>query len=191
MKQNKRGGLDLSIQTVVIVVLSLTLLGLGIAFIRNMFDDVTVTQERINDQIRDQILQDLAVGNQKMLFPHLDLSLAPNKIAYLQVGIKNMEDKSNEFKVSIKRSISSEQFTDIVSSQSPQDAESDAIFFWDATTQVIGAGESRVVPIFHEAESKKGTYLYKLEVLYGGQDGKIDGVGDGTYDAKTFFVTVS
>src|SRR3989344_4015977 len=108
MKQNKRGGLDLSIQTVVIVVLSLTLLGLGIAFIRNMFDDVTVTQERINDQIRDQILQDLAVGNQKMLFPHLDLSLAPNKIAYLQVGIKNMEDKSNEFKVSIKRSISSE-----------------------------------------------------------------------------------
>src|SRR3989338_6840926 len=95
----KRGGLDLSIQTIVIVVLAMTLLGLGLGFIRNQFKNLSETTISVQDQIRQQILDDLRVGNKKLSFPTGNVLLSSGDSKDLAVGVQNLEDQPITFEL--------------------------------------------------------------------------------------------
>ena len=65
----KKASLELSIQTIIIVVLAMTLLGLGLGFIRNMFGGIGGISEDVTEQVRQKILDDLIQGDIKISFP--------------------------------------------------------------------------------------------------------------------------
>jgi len=58
MSFNKRASLEISIQAIVIVVLAMTILGLGLGFVRGLFKNITSTTEDVTEQVRQKILDD-------------------------------------------------------------------------------------------------------------------------------------
>ena len=89
---NKRGSLEISIQAIVIVVLAMTLLGLGLGFIRGMFKNITGTTEDVTEQVRQKILDDLIQGDKKVSFPRTDVTIDKGGAIVLTVGIRNKKD---------------------------------------------------------------------------------------------------
>ena len=71
MSFNKRASLEISIQAIVIVVLAMTILGLGLGFVRGLFKNISSTTEDVTEQVRQKILDDLITGDKKFHFPRL------------------------------------------------------------------------------------------------------------------------
>jgi len=74
-KFKKKGALQLSINAIVIVVLAMSLLGLGLTFIRSIFKGLEEQRSEITEQVKQQILEDLRTGNKKLSFPSTDVDL--------------------------------------------------------------------------------------------------------------------
>ena len=67
--KNRKASLELSIRAIVIVILAMTLLGLGLGFIRTMFKDISGITTDVSEQIRQQILDDLITNDKRVSFP--------------------------------------------------------------------------------------------------------------------------
>jgi len=86
---NKKSSLEISIQAIVIVVLAMTLLGLGLGFIKGMFKNITDVSTATFDQIKDQLQRDLVNSNQKLIFSQTKINLERGKSVLLGWGIRN------------------------------------------------------------------------------------------------------
>ena len=95
--KNKKSSLELSIRTIVVVVLAMTLLGLGLGFIRSMFENLGETTFSVQDQIKQQILEDLRTGDKKLSFPTSEIKIGKQASKILAVGVKNTEEISDDF----------------------------------------------------------------------------------------------
>lgn len=89
---NKKASLEISIQAIVIVVLAMTILGLGLGFVRNMFKNIGSTTEDVTEQVRQKILDDLITGDKKISFPKSEVVLDKGGSQILTVGIRNKEN---------------------------------------------------------------------------------------------------
>ncbi len=96
---NKKASLEISIQAIVIVVLAMTLLGLGLGFIRGMFKNISSTTEDVTEQVRQKILDDLITGDKKISFPKTEITMDKGGSEILTVGIRNKNDRSLNYKV--------------------------------------------------------------------------------------------
>ena len=101
MSFNKRASLEISIQAIVIVVLAMTLLGLGLGFIRNMFKNIGSTTEDVTEQVRQRILDDLITGDKKISFPKTDITLEKAGSEVVAIGIRNKGDRPLNYKMDI------------------------------------------------------------------------------------------
>lgn len=99
MRFNKRASLEISIQAIVIVVLAMTLLGLGLGFIRGMFKNIGSTTEDVTEQVRQRILDDLITGDKKISFPKTDITIDKGGSTVLTVGIRNKKDTPLHYKM--------------------------------------------------------------------------------------------
>ena len=96
---NKKASLEISIQAIVIVVLAMTLLGLGLGFIRNMFKSIGSTTEDVTEQVRQRILDDLITGDKKISFPKSEIVIDKGGSQVLTVGVRNKKDRSLNYKI--------------------------------------------------------------------------------------------
>src|SRR3989338_10616564 len=99
MFRNKRASLEISIQAIVIVILAMTLLGLGLGFIRGMFKDIGGVTTDVTEQIRQQILDDLITNDKKVSFPKTQILIDKGGSEVLAVGIRNKEDAPLCYKI--------------------------------------------------------------------------------------------
>ena len=86
---NKRASLEISIQAIVIVVLAMTLLGLGLGFIKGLFGNISSLSAATFDKISDQLSRDLVNGNEKLVFSQTKINIERGKSILLGWGIKN------------------------------------------------------------------------------------------------------
>ena len=96
---NKRASLEISVQAIVIVVLAMTLLGLGLGFIRGMFKSIGSTTEDVTEQVRQRILDDLITGDKKVSFPKTEITIDKGGSEVLTVGIRNKKDSTLYYKM--------------------------------------------------------------------------------------------
>ncbi len=96
---NKKSSLELSIRTIVIVVLAMTLLGLGLGFIKNMFGDIGGLTEDVTAQVREKIIDDLISGDKKVSFPKTEIVIDKGKSEMLTVGLRNKNDYTLFYKM--------------------------------------------------------------------------------------------
>lgn len=89
IRRNRRASLELSIRAIVIVILAMTLLGLGLGFIRNMFADIGGISTDVTQQIRQQILDDLITNDKKISFPKTQILIDKGGAEILTVGVRN------------------------------------------------------------------------------------------------------
>ena len=99
MNFNKKASLEISIQAIVIVVLAMTLLGLGLGFIREMFTDITKTSTKVSAQVRDSIVDQLITGDKKLSFPETKITANKGASELLTIGIRNKGNDPLDYKV--------------------------------------------------------------------------------------------
>jgi hypothetical protein len=86
---DKKGSLELSIRAIVIVVLAMTLLGLGLAFVKNIFGSAEELSATSFDKISDQLQRDLVNVDEKLVFSQTKVSIDKGKSSLLGWGIRN------------------------------------------------------------------------------------------------------
>lgn len=189
----KKGSLNLSIEVIVVVVIAFVVLGLGLGFVRTQFEDIKQTTSTIQEQIKQQVLDDLRTGNKKLSFPATQIRMGVNEQGVHAVGIRNVGDQTLKFKLTFEVKIGGENFgtfTPGTSRGSDEAIAPSARVDWDDSKQELVAGESRVYPITIVAPSKAENYLYRVSVI------EVTDTGTpipnkSLYDSRTFFVKTS
>ncbi len=187
----KKGSLELSVNAIVIVVLAMTLLGLGLAFIRGQMKNISDTGNVVVGQIREQILDDLRRSDKKLSMPQTDFEMHIGSSKTIAFGIKNMEDHTLHFKIKV---IDLNENADDCTNGNPdhehvsrnRNAEVPkecAAFRWDSSEQTLKPSEANVYPIKLFAPKIASTYMYKIFI--------IDTSTGEEYTSKTFYVTTS
>lgn len=188
----KKGSLQLSINAIVIIVLAMTLLGLGLGFIRNQFESIGDIGGDVQEQIRQQILEDLRTGDKKLSFPTSELKIGRRDDTVTAMGIKNVESKQINFGVFIRSAggTGSLEVSDLeFRYQNESTGAAPYAFFLDPA-------DATVVPVRIETGTQTGTNTYAITVEYALQSGCNPAdpsewcPESAPYAQKTFFLTV-
>lgn len=176
---NKKASLEISIQAIVIVVLAMTLLGLGLGFIRGMFKNITSTTEDVTEQVRQKVLDDLITGDKKISFPKTEVTLGKGESTLLTVGIRNKKDQTLHYTI---------RFTPISDPKGNPFVADDWFQLAQVrgTSYILGPSESDVrnirVSIPSTLGLESGSYVLTFDVL----DDDISKV----YAQKDFFIVI-
>ncbi len=182
---NKKSSLEMSIQAIVIVVLAMTLLGLGLGFIKGMFRNITSTTEGVSEQVRQKILDDLIQGDKKISFPKTEVIIDKGGSAVLSVGIRNKGE--TELKYNIR-------FTPVTAPGNQQfTIDNPKWFQYDESEFKLGSAQNEVrnirlsIPDHYVISGASrnvdaGSYFLTFDVL--------EQPGNKIYDSKDFFVVV-
>ncbi len=160
-RMHKKGALELSINAIVIVILAMTLLGLGLGFVRNMFRDIGDTTEQVQEQMKEQILDDLRRGDKKLSFPSASLQVEKGEEEVIVIGVKNTGSQTLNFRIRLFEIVGTDS-VELGSTSKPVDGNKYG-YFWDTTPQTLSAGEPNVFPITLSTENDAtGTRLFKI-----------------------------
>ena len=182
-RPNKKASLSLSINAIVMIVLALTLLGLGLGFIRGMFKQITTTTTTVQEQVKEQILDDLRTGNKKLSFPSTNVNLDRGSITTLAFGVKNTKGLGNlVFKIDVG----------VTGAKGNSDVTEDMVdppinFFYEEGPFTLGAADSEVYA-FQITDLANAVEVYKVKIKI--IELKEDGTEVGVYSEKTFFLNV-
>ena len=192
---NRKASLNLSIEAIVIVVIAFTVLGLGLGFVKSQIGDIQTTSSAVQEQISQQILDDLRTGNKRLSFPTQEVKLGAGDSEVLAIGVKNTLDSQIDIKILVQRQ-SGSTFSSLIPT-SAGGTPTSGNFFWDDSIQTLDPGESRVFNLKYFSETKTGTYLYKVIVVYssdpttGISSDPATAILRQTYDSKSFFTTTT
>ena len=111
-KPNKKASLNLSINAIVIIVLAMTLMGLGLGFIRGMFGKISGISEATFEKIAEQLNTDLATSEAPLLFSKSRTTMERGATALEGVGVRNDADSSITYGIKIITANCPERKTD-------------------------------------------------------------------------------
>ncbi len=89
--EGKRGAVELSITTIVVVVIGVTLLVLGLTFVYNIFGDIGEQQKKLGEFTDEQIRDIFSESDQSLNIPTTDFTVKIGEIFNLDMVIKNNE----------------------------------------------------------------------------------------------------
>ena len=172
MRINKKATLQLSINAIVIIVLAMTILGLGLGFVRGQFKQIGSTGSQVQEQIKEQILEQMRTGGKKVAVQK-QINLGRRESAVVGIGIKNVEEGPVDLEMNI------------AFKQKKGGGEDEIEFFYDPGPFSLGPTEEKVLSAEASSGSSSGTYIYEVVYIYA--DG--DAMGE-VYDKASFFVKV-
>jgi len=106
--RNKKGALEMSIGTVVVIVLGMTMLILGLVLVRNIFAGATHNVDIINDKVRGEISKLFSEeDNTRVVFflPNNEAKIKKGESFGVAFGIKNNvagESQAGQFEYKVK-----------------------------------------------------------------------------------------
>ena len=90
-KGNKRAAIELSIGTIVIVVLAMSMLILGIILVKNIFEGANDISTMTNDQLKNQVAQLFGENKKLVVYPDSrHINVEQGKTGGFGIGIKNL-----------------------------------------------------------------------------------------------------
>lgn len=99
-KKNKKGDLSLSINAIVILILAITMLGLGLAFLRGTFKKTTEQFAEVSGTVKEQIVDEIKSKGEKLFIrgePEIDVKIGETKETFF--GIKNVLEIDQTFAI--------------------------------------------------------------------------------------------
>lgn len=185
--QNKRASLELSIRTIVIVILAMTLLGLGLAFVKNIFGSAEELSESAFGKVSDQLQRDLVNNDERLVFSKVKVDIERGKSSLLGWGIKNENRVRLDYWVEFTpikcpgacpttEELNNEWFT---FKYNPDGDVSPLLYSVDAADRSI-----KRVDLSIPRNAEPGLYLIDLSVY------EEKGENDTKYDSTEIFVTV-
>ena len=185
MSFNKRASLEISIQAIVIVVLAMTILGLGLGFVRGFFKNISSTTEDVTEQVRQKILDDLITGDKKISFPKTEVSIDKGGSTVLSIGVRNKENQPLNYKLKFCAVSAPDAAGNIAPTN---DCSRFASWFQYDSTKVytLTPADSTIrnikVIVPSGAASNTGSYFFTFEVY--------DDTHSVSYDQKDFFIVI-
>ena len=155
---SKNGSLNLSINAIVVLILAITMLGLGLAFMKNTFGSVTDRFGSVTDEMHKEMIERLADGAKKAALNVYEINMKQSEKKNIYLAIR---DELASAGAETTYSIGGLSGTPLGSSVCPT-----LETFSDVT---IKAGEAKVVPILITTSSAdSGTCRYSIEITVGG-----------------------
>ena len=185
MRIYKKASLEISIQAIVIVVLAMTLLGLGLTLIRGMFKNIGETTDRVTEQVKQRVIDDLVSSDKKVSFPSTEIYIDKGSSQILTIGVRNKKDNDLIYTM---------RFAAVSDPNGNLYGDPDALKNWFKYAQpaggtqgyVLNSAESDVRNIRLEIPTSSGiisgAYVFRFEV--------IDVESNQIYATKDFFVVV-
>ena len=188
MSFKKKASLDVSISTIVIVVLAMTLLGLGLAFIKNMFGNIEDLSASAFGKVSDQLQRELIDSNEKLIFSQAQISLGRGKSSLLAWGIKNDGTEKLDYWAEFTpvkcpaacpttKELNSQWFT---FKYNPDGNDTNLLYSLNPTEQSI-----KKVDLTVPKNAALGLYLIDFSVY------EEKGINDTKYSSTDIFITVS
>lgn len=178
---NKKASLEISIQAIVIVVLAMTLLGLGLGFIRNQFTGIQNLNIEVSEQVKQKILDDLISGDKKVSFPRTDITIDKGGSSVLNIGIRNKKDAPLHYKM---------RFTPISGPDGATFVIDNPSWFQFAQNQIYtlsaADAEIRNIRLSIPTRVTSGSYFLTFDII----DDDLP-PPDNVYAQKDFFIVVS
>ena len=175
---HKRGALDLSIQTIVIVVIAMTLLGLGLGFVRNLFGTITDVSESTFQRISEQLSTDLATSDSPLIFSKSRLTLERRSSSLEGFGVRNSGGNSINYGFRVETFSCPEQ--KLTPPKACPNVENWFEYFRGANQYHLAAADREVskVEIHVPSDATPGLYLLKLSIYMGTWPQAGDCLGD-------------
>ncbi len=194
---NKKGDLSLSIQTIVIVVIAFTVLGLGLTFVKEQIGSIGKTAKDVQVEIRSKILDDLRSSGKKLSISE-EIALERNKETIVGIGVVNTGISTKKYGVCIepirKQSLDGTPGT-------IEEMKKEVNFFYNAEVEKeLSPTQGDVIAATVSARgTASGNYLYKVNAYSEDTPGACSvptencptpSGGCTLYDTKSFFVKV-
>lgn len=180
MRWSKKGALELSINAIVVLILAITILGLGIAFIRGQFGALQKQFVSVSSEVETELLNKIKESGKLLVFSQAKIEVQTGKKESVYFGIQNPESKpvcystvvrclnalnpdtENECTTGVTQGSAVGGFADITSTQ--------AKWINVLTPVTIKQGATGVYPMNIQIPStaRKDTYLLEVEVFKAG-----------------------
>ena len=92
MHKNKKSALDSSINTLVILIIAMTTLGLAMRFTKGTFTALHDDFFAINEQLKNQIEGYMLTNDMRIYFPSTNIEINKGESRILGIGIKNKKE---------------------------------------------------------------------------------------------------
>ena len=194
---NKKASLEISIQAIIIIVLAMTLLGLGLGFIRNIFHNLIGTTEDVTEQVKEQILNDLRTGDKKISFPKTEITIEKGGSTILNVGIRNKENSDFGYDIDFTPiSFPDPGNPNVIKTDGTDDQKKNIKDWFQTATPSLGHwtlgpsnSDIRSVRVSVPKSATAGSYALTFTVVIKVRGGT--GITGGEiYDQKDFFIVV-
>ncbi|MBT3298299.1 hypothetical protein HN385_05215 [archaeon] len=187
---SKKGAISLAINTIVIVMISLVVLGLGISLMRNMISGAEEIKDQLDMQTEEELERLLVDQGKKVALPLHTVTLEAGENHVFGIGILNIDTDTygEEFTINIELSKVLDDTDDEITSE----VDIAGALLWvlyDTSTLTIEENGYRKESILVDVpeDAKKGTYIYNVEVDYITPP---EGESDQYDNVKKFYVTV-
>lgn len=159
---NKKGSLNLSINAIVVLILAITMLGLGLTFMKTMFGKVTTQFEDISSELENEVIKKLESSSSRLEFNKYLVEMKRGETKSLYYGIYNNLAAEETFTVTAECDDAIKTVSkplDIVLSTFP--------------TQSIDLNKAKVSPLKVSIDSNQGidTYACQIKIMYDRLDG--------------------
>lgn len=152
----KKGAIELSMTTIIVIVLGITLLTLGLMFVRGIFSKINVITKTTFEDADKQIRSYMSSSNSKLYVLGADTTMKPKTSQIMYAGIRNSKGVDDKFMLKV---ISADGKSDITWIEIPT----------IATT--IKAGEYKTITMNVKVPGigavAGDTYMYQVEAYSG------------------------
>jgi hypothetical protein len=93
---NKKAALQLSINAIVILILAITILSLGIAFIKSQFGTLTERFTEVSAEIKSELISKIKNTGELLVFNRVEIEAKVGKPEEFYIGIKNTAPNTND-----------------------------------------------------------------------------------------------
>ena len=179
MKFCKKASLNLSINAIVILILAITMLGLGLAFMRNIFGTATQEFTEVTGTVKKQMIDQMKASTKvvDLSRPKVELKTGDNTQVY--IGFLNEGSGTESFSIDAATS----EATSLTGSGNcltldvdPTTSNDEVYLEYKKTDTEVLTGDVVVLPINIKAESgaSPDTCFYELKITHGGVSDTIE-----------------
>ena len=174
----KRGSLNLSINAIVVLILAITMLGLGLAFMRNIFGGATEEFQQTTGEIEKQMIEQMKETNTEISLNRPKISIKIGDRQQIFLGLKNDQQNVVDYTIT---GITCNALGGASSLLSCTSGDVDIDYF-EEPIEIVGGGVE-VVPINIKVKTtaNEGTCFCNIY---------ISAVGEGTTEEKQTSLTI-
>lgn len=164
----KKKGIQLTLNMLVVIIISIVLLSMGVILLRNFITGAVDIKTTLDEKTRDEMIRLLNEGKQLAL-PFNTQELRKGESHAFGIGILNIYS-TTDFKLNVTRR------SFINRSDKKANATQNLSVLYDASTFEIAANKREIKTIRVEVpedlnEKNLGTYIYSVDVSYGNNGG--------------------